>query len=112
LERQVRIEGMVSKLSEKEGDEYFASRPHGSQIGAWASAQSEAIKGREELEQHVQQNEERFLNKPIPRPPYWGGFCLKPGLFEFWQGRPNRLHDRILYTPRKNGAWIIKRLSP
>jgi pyridoxamine 5'-phosphate oxidase len=112
LERQVRVEGTTSELSPKECDEYFASRPRGSQIGAWASAQSEIIEGISELEQNVKRIESLYRDKSIPRPPYWGGFCLLPNVFEFWQGRPNRLHDRILYTLQSDGLWIIARLSP
>jgi len=111
LGRQVRIEGKVGKVSRSESDAYFASRPRGSQVGAWASDQSRTIASREILEARVREFEDRFAGRPVPRPPHWGGFRLAPVMFEFWQGRPSRLHDRIRYR-LKNRAWVLDRLSP
>jgi pyridoxamine 5'-phosphate oxidase len=111
LHRQVRIEGMVEKVAPEESEEYFQTRPRGSQIGAWASPQSEEIGDREELERRVDGIEARFKNHPINCPPFWGGFRVKPERIEFWQGRESRLHDRILYTLRDN-EWRISRLAP
>jgi pyridoxamine 5'-phosphate oxidase len=112
IERQVRISGKVSKISMLESIEYFKSRPRASQIGAWASAQSEAIVSRAELDAKVKEIEEKFKNKEVEKPPFWGGFCLKPSKIEFWQGRPSRLHDRIQYLKKSDGSWTIQRLSP
>lgn len=110
LERQVRIEGEIVKTSAEESDEYFQVRPRGSQIGAWVSRQSSVI-SKAELENRQQELEKYYADKTIPRPPYWGGYRLIPEKVEFWQGRPSRLHDRILFT--KNGnTWKIERLSP
>ncbi len=111
LERQVRIEGTVSKVSTKDSDEYFASRPEGSKIGAWASPQSNIISSREVIEKNVSDLEKKFEGKPISRPPHWGGYVAKPVYIEFWQGRQSRLHDRIQYTI-KDGSWYIERLAP
>lgn len=111
LERQVRIDGIVQKLSNKESSTYFLSRPAGSQIGAWASPQSTIIKSRAFLEERVQFFEKKFQEEKIKRPPHWGGYSVKPYQIEFWQGRPSRLHDRILYT-KKRTKWIIERLAP
>jgi pyridoxamine 5'-phosphate oxidase len=111
LHRQVRIEGMVEKVSDLESEEYFQTRPRGSQIGAWASPQSEEIANRAELERRVVDIEERFKDRTIPCPPFWGGFRVKPVIIEFWQGRESRLHDRILYTAC-DGKWRISRLAP
>jgi pyridoxamine 5'-phosphate oxidase len=111
LERQVRIEGIIEKVSEKESDDYHFSRPKGSQIGAWVSAQSSRIVSREVLNSKLAELEKEFETKPIPRPPHWGGFRLIPSSFEFWQGRPNRLHDRLLFE-KSGGIWGISRLSP
>lgn len=111
LERQVRIEGLVERVSAAESDAYFATRPRGSQIGAWASPQSQLIESRDELELAARKITERFEGAEIPRPPFWGGFRLMPDSVEFWQGRQDRLHDRLRY--RKEGArWIIERLAP
>jgi pyridoxamine 5'-phosphate oxidase len=114
LERQIRIEGIVTKTSTTESDDYFTSRPVGSQIGAWASPQSKAVTNREQLEAANQEYEQKFAGlSKIPRPEHWGGYEVRPSLLEFWQGRPNRLHDRILYTKNPDsGAWQIGRLAP
>ncbi|WP_025761633.1 pyridoxamine 5'-phosphate oxidase [Dyadobacter tibetensis] len=112
LERQVRIEGKVEKLSESDSDEYFHSRPRGSQLGAWVSHQSEVIDSREVLDRKLVEIEKRFEGQPIPRPSHWGGYRLLPDYAEFWQGRPSRLHDRFAYELDKNGNWSISRLSP
>jgi pyridoxamine 5'-phosphate oxidase len=111
LERQVRIDGPCEKVSEAESDEYFLSRPEGSRIGAWASPQSQVIASRDVLDQQIIALEDRFQGKSIPRPPHWGGYRVKPEQMEFWQGRPSRLHDRILYTRTASG-WQINRLAP
>jgi pyridoxamine 5'-phosphate oxidase len=112
LERQVRITGLVEKLSSKNSDDYFNSRPPGSRIGAWASPQSEVIKNSEWLDQQVDHYKLRYSGDDIPRPPHWGGYLVRPVTIEFWQGRPNRLHDRLQYTLQENGGWIIERLAP
>jgi pyridoxamine 5'-phosphate oxidase len=111
LERQVRIEGTVVKTSEAESDAYFASRPASSRIGAWASEQSQVIESRAVLEARERDFSARFGDDP-PRPPHWGGYRLVPDAIEFWQGRPSRLHDRLLYTRTPGGDWQIARLSP
>jgi pyridoxamine 5'-phosphate oxidase len=111
LEKQVRIEGKVQKVSETESDAYFKSRPAGSQAGAWVSPQSSVIPGREVLEQKHHDFIIEHENKEIQRPPFWGGFCIVPSHIEFWQGRASRLHDRILYT-FENDNWKIERLAP
>jgi pyridoxamine 5'-phosphate oxidase len=108
--RQVRIEGTVAKVSEPESDEYFQTRPLGSKLGAWASNQSEIVDSRETLERHFAEIEQRF-GENVPRPPHWGGYRLKPSAIEFWQGRENRLHDRLRYR-LDNGVWTIERLGP
>lgn len=112
LERQVRIEGTVEKVPAEESDAYFVSRPRGSRIGAWASPQSKVISGREVVEKNVTAMEQQFGEGDIPRPQHWGGYRVKPLLIEFWQGRPSRLHDRILYTADEAGKWKIERLAP
>ncbi|GAB2533217.1 pyridoxamine 5'-phosphate oxidase [Spirosoma aerophilum] len=113
LERQIRIEGTVEKVSDEESDAYFNVRPRGSQIGAWVSHQSTVIDSREVLEQRQRELEDQFAGQPVPRPPYWGGFRVVPDVLEFWQGRPSRLHDRIRYSLTEGGqTWVIDRLSP
>ena len=111
LQRQIRIEGVIEKLSTKESDDYFNSRPHESKIGAWVSEQSQAIKNRNVLDEKFEALSKKYLNNDVPRPPYWGGYLLKPTSVEFWQGRPSRLHDRIQYTISNNN-WLIERLAP
>jgi pyridoxamine 5'-phosphate oxidase len=112
LQRQVRIEGSIEKVSSGESDEYFSSRPAGSRIGAWASPQSKIITDRSEIEINAQKYQQQYADGNIPRPPYWGGYRLKPLQIEFWQGRANRLHDRIQYTVQKDDSWKIERLAP
>ena len=112
LERQVRIEGTIEKLSKEDSDQYFHSRPRASQLGAWVSPQSQEIPDRDGLEKKLSETEAQYADKEVPKPSFWGGYILKPRLIEFWQGRPSRLHDRIRYTRQKNKAWKIERLSP
>ena len=112
LERQVRITGSVSKVSEGESDEYFNSRPVGSRIGAWASPQSSVIESREVIEKNIEKVEEQFFGAEITRPPHWGGYMVIPTVIEFWQGRTNRLHDRLQYSKMQDGSWKIERLAP
>ena len=111
LQRQVRINGGVEKTTEEESHAYFSSRPRGSQVGAWASDQSSVLGGREELERSFREAQERFSGGDIPLPPFWGGYRVIPETFEFWQGRANRLHDRLRFT-RTDGEWTIDRLYP
>ncbi len=112
LERQIIIKGKAEKLSAQQSDNYFSSRPKGSQLGAIVSPQSQVLQSREYLEKNLQELEENFKNKEIPRPANWGGFLVKPLSIEFWQGRPNRLHDRFLFTLQENYDWKIDRLAP
>jgi pyridoxamine 5'-phosphate oxidase len=112
LERQVRISGAVSRVSAEESEEYFQSRPLGSQLGAWASQQSEVVGGRKILEDKLEQLTREYQTKPVPLPPHWGGYRVAPETLEFWQGRPNRLHDRLRYTRQSSSQWLIERLSP
>jgi len=112
LERQVRITGLVKKVSEKESDEYFLSRPQGSQVGAWTSPQSKVIESRDWLDKRYTSLSEEFQHKTLKRPPHWGGYAVTPVIVEFWQGRPSRLHDRIQYSLEENGNWKIERLAP
>ena len=111
LERQVIIRGKATKIPIKESEEYFLSRPKSSQIGAWASNQSKQIDSRITLENQLKESLEKFNIQPLTKPPHWGGFAVIPQEIEFWQGRPNRLHDRILYT-LQNDVWVISRLQP
>jgi pyridoxamine 5'-phosphate oxidase len=112
LDRQIRIGGKVEKTSRRESLTYFRSRPPGSQLSAWASRQSEVIDARRVLDARMAEMTERFAGKPVPLPPHWGGYRLKPDGIEFWQGRPNRLHDRFRYTRQPDGNWLIERLAP
>lgn len=111
LERQVRLRGTVKKISENESEVYFLSRPRDSQIGAWASRQSRQVQSREELEKLFSEITEQYKNRELTKPPFWGGYDIEADRIEFWQGRPGRLHDRILYKKREQG-WIQKRLMP
>ena len=111
IEEQIRIEGTVVRLDDRESDEYFATRPRGSQIGAWASRQSETLRSREELEEEYRASEQRFEGGAVPRPAFWGGYRLIPERIEFWFGRADRLHDRLLYV-REGDGWKIVRLYP
>ena len=111
LERQVRIEGSIGKVTAEESDEYYVSRPLGSRLGAWASVQSSVLAHREALEAKLAEVERQYGDDP-PRPPHWGGYRLVPDELEFWQGRPSRLHDRVRYTRERPGRWKIERLSP
>ena len=110
--RSVRATGPVRRLPAAESDAYFASRPRGSQIAAWASPQSEAIPSRAELEQRVAEVQQRFAGREVPRPEHWGGYLLEPTAIEFWQGRQSRLHDRLRYRRAEGGAWTLERLAP
>jgi pyridoxamine 5'-phosphate oxidase len=111
LWRQVRIEGPVERVAAAESDEYFHSRPLGSKIGAWASAQSSAIESRTVLDEKFQEFSSKFGDN-VPRPPHWGGYRVKPNLIEFWQGQENRLHDRLRFISQDDGQWLIERLAP
>lgn len=110
--RQVRVEGTVEVIEARESDAYFASRPRGHRLAVWASRQSAVIPGRDALERRMATLGERFRGRAVPRPPYWGGYRLVPDAFEFWQGRANRLHDRLRYRRLANGRWRIERLAP
>ncbi|MCS6981765.1 MAG: pyridoxamine 5'-phosphate oxidase [Flavobacteriales bacterium] len=113
VERQVRVEGQIRRIPSVESLEYFKSRPRESQLGAWASPQSQVIPNRQWLEEQVEKYRRQFEHQEVPKPPHWGGYCLSPVLFEFWQGRPNRLHDRIQYILiMATGTWKIDRLAP
>ena len=111
LQRQVRVAGRVERLSPAESRDYFATRPRGSQLGAWASNQSSVIPDRASLDASFRQHEERFRGSDVPLPPYWGGYRLVPNSIEFWQGRANRLHDRLLFRREAEG-WSVSRLAP
>jgi pyridoxamine 5'-phosphate oxidase len=112
LQRQVRIEGKIKKHSEKESDNYFKTRPHQSKIGAWASPQSKVVENKETLDKLFLQYSNKFPDDNVPRPEHWGGYILVPDTIEFWQGRPNRFHDRILYAKTNSENWKIERLAP
>ena len=112
LERQVGIRGTVSKLSREESEKYFQLRPRGSRLGAWTSQQSQPIASRSVLEEKLRQLEQKYPGEEVPLPPYWGGYVLAPAEIEFWQGRLNRLHDRVRYTRQPDNSWKIERLSP
>jgi pyridoxamine 5'-phosphate oxidase len=112
LQRQVRIEGTVERVTEAESDAYFRSRPLGSRLGAWASRQSEVLANRSELEERLQALMRRYADGDAPRPPNWGGFRVRPLCLEFWQGRPDRLHDRLRYRWIEGEGWRLERLSP
>ena len=112
LERQVRITGLVKKLESHQNDEYFLSRPTASQVGAWASPQSQVIENRDWLDEQYLKFAEQFKQQKLHRPPNWGGYLVQPVIIEFWQGRPSRLHDRIQYTLNGSGSWKIERLAP
>jgi len=112
LHRQVRAEGIVAPVADEESLAYFATRPRGSQIAAWASPQSRPVAGREALDALYAETEARFAGSEIPLPPHWGGYRLTPGAVEFWQGRENRFHDRIRYEREPGGAWSRRRLAP
>lgn len=112
LERQVRIEGTVTKISAEQSDEYFASRPRGSQIGAAASPQSKVLENQEVLKKRVGELITELDGSPVPRPQHWGGYCLKPIRIEFWNNVPDRLHDRLLFSLQEDGSWKMERLAP
>ena len=112
LDRQVRSTGTVEKMTAEESDAYFASRPVSSQLAVWTERQSLVVDGREHLTEGFQQAEKTYAQDTIPRPPQWGGYRVVPNMFEFWQGCPNRLHDRLCYTLQSDGTWEMKRLSP
>ncbi|HTE25435.1 pyridoxamine 5'-phosphate oxidase [Flavitalea sp.] len=112
LERQVRITGVVAKISDEESDQYYFSRPEGSRLGAWASPQSQVIENRQWLENNEKQFRDKFAGQPVPRPPHWGGYRVKPVSFEFWQGRASRLHDRLQFGLLSDGVWQLERLAP
>lgn len=112
LEQQIIIKGTAKKLAENLSDGYFESRPDGSKLGAWASNQSEVVPSRDFLDDQLAQYEAQFAGKDIPRPPHWGGFLVSPISIEFWQGRPNRMHDRIRYSLQEDFSWKLERLAP
>jgi pyridoxamine 5'-phosphate oxidase len=112
LERQVRLSGPTERVPRAETEAYFATRPRGSQLGAWASPQSSVIESRAELEAALRELEARFAGQDVPAPPNWGGYRLRPDVVEFWQGRPDRLHDRLRHRRRPDGTWDVERLAP
>ena len=112
LERQVRLTGTVTKAPVEESEKYFKSRPRGHKLGAWVSNQSEVIANREVLERRLSKLESQYPGEEVPLPPCWGGYFLAPDAIEFWQGRPDRLHDRFRYTKHREGSWVIERLAP
>ncbi|MFW6061685.1 MAG: pyridoxamine 5'-phosphate oxidase [Planctomycetota bacterium] len=112
LHRQVRIRGRVRQVAPEISEAYFATRPRGSQIGAWASTQSQTLRDRETLEQRVAEVQRQYEGQDVPRPAHWGGYRIRPDEIEFWQGRPDRLHDRLRYVHSPGGEWNLQRLSP
>ncbi len=112
LERQIRIEGTIKKYDDLKSDDYFNARPEGSQIGAWASPQSQVIEDRAELDENVMAIQDKFKNEKITRPPFWGGYVIEANYYEFWQGRSSRLHDRIIYEKNNRKGWNINRIAP
>jgi pyridoxamine 5'-phosphate oxidase len=112
IRRQVRITGRVERLSQPESEEYFRSRPRGSRLAAWASRQSEVIADRSVLEDEYRRLENEYEDADVPLPPFWGGYRVTPDVVEFWKGRENRLHDRLRYTRRRDGSWVVERLAP
>lgn len=112
LDRQIRITGRAERVSRRESEEYFRTRPLDSRLSAWASRQSRVIESREVLEAALRELEEKYRDGDVPLPPYWGGYRLAPDEFEFWQNRPGRLHDRFRYSKRADGGWLLERLSP
>lgn len=112
LERQVRVAGAVTKLDAASSDAYFASRPRAAQLGAWASAQSEPVASRADLDEHLEVVTARYAGRDVPRPPWWGGYRVVPEEFEFWVSRADRLHDRFQYLKEEGGGWLIRRLNP
>lgn len=112
VERQIRIEGIASKINTLESMEYFKKRPRASQIGAWASAQSSPIDSRADLDKRIAEIEQQFQGKTVDKPPFWGGYRVMPMAIEFWQGRPSRLHDRFRYSLKQDNTWKIERLNP
>ena len=112
LDRQVRVEGVAIKTTEEESEAYFATRPRGSQLGAWASNQSQVIMGRGDIEGKVADMDNTYRDRPVPRPPHWGGYRVIPTFVEFWQGREDRLHDRFVYRLRDAKDWVIERQAP
>ena len=113
LERQVRIEGLVEKVTKERSEQYFQSRPRGSQIGAWSSPQTQVIPDRSVIENNLRATEEKYAEvDPLPLPEHWGGYLVRPQQYEFWQGRPDRLHDRFRYSLQPGGLWAVDRLAP
>jgi pyridoxamine 5'-phosphate oxidase len=112
LERQIRIEGRAGRVSEEESDAYYGSRPRGSRLSAWVSAQSRPVEDRGALEKRLWELEAEYEGREIPRPPFWGGYRVEPEAIEFWQGRENRMHDRLLYRRLSDGGWRMQRLQP
>ena len=112
LERQVRVEGQVARVPRPVSEAYFRTRPRGSQLGAWTSEQSQVLENRDILETRLRELDERYRELDIPVPEFWGGYCVRPEVIEFWQGRPNRLHDRIRYRRKGETEWLLERLSP
>ncbi len=112
LERQICVTGSVTQVPRAEAEAYFKTRPRGSRLGAWASKQSDTVASREVLEARLQELEKKYPGEEIPLPPFWGGYVLPPREIDFWQGRPNRLHDRFRYSKQSDGRWLVERLYP